>query len=357
MRRVAIVGTVLAVLIAAGQASQRTTRCSSGSRVPCGFIKCNGARAGVPKGTTLDQFLPGQGHDQRRGHGHVLERELPHRVSYGPSRRRSLVPDPAKGKYARAERRGREPVLLRRAARSSSTTGSAFARSARRRSRADGDVERRALARPARRRSRRPTPTPSRRRGRTHLFCNDPPGHEGHGRRQAGRQRRCRRRRRRCRPRRSQSRTAAWAKAKAEAAAASRRRTPSTWASATTTTILGYFPQTLTVKAGTTVTFVNKSPTRGAQHRLRPEEVHPRASRRRPTCSRPARRPEPGLAVPDLRLGAEGRVQLRRHEPRQRLLRDAGDDPARPAVPLPQVVEGDVHEARHVQVLLLDPRA
>ncbi len=27
------------------------------------------------------------------------------------------------------------------------------------------------------------------------------------------------------------------------------------------TTILGYFPQTLTVKAGTTVTYVNKSPT------------------------------------------------------------------------------------------------
>ncbi len=55
--------------------------------------------------------------------------------------------------------------------------------------------------------------------------------------------------------------TAAWTKAKALAAAAKPPANTVYVGLGGDTTILGYFPQTLTVKAGTTVTYVNKSPT------------------------------------------------------------------------------------------------
>ena len=76
---------------------------------------------------------------------------------------------------------------------------------------------------------------------------------------------------------------AAWAKAKAQAAAAKPPAKTVYMGLGNDATMLGYFPNKLTVKAGTTVTFVNKLAEGAAQHHLRPEEVHPAACRRRPT--------------------------------------------------------------------------
>ena len=180
MKRLLLV-TALAVaasIAAAGQARATDYKVFLGEQVPCGFAKIPGCPAGIPSQTTLDPFFPGQGDDRRRRHDHVLERDasIPPRTVLKPPA--FFLPDPAKGKYARAERRGGQPVLLRRAARSSIYNG-AGVRPVRPEDDPgrDADLERRALvAGTARRRSRRRSPTRSRRRARYKLFCTIHPG-------------------------------------------------------------------------------------------------------------------------------------------------------------------------------------
>ena len=69
-----------------------------------------------------------------------------------------------------------------------------------------------------------------------------------------------------------QAQNAAWAKAKAAAAAAKPPANTVYMGVGNGATILGYFPQTLTVKAGTTVTFVNKAAAGGAQRVFGPKK-------------------------------------------------------------------------------------
>ena len=69
---------VTAAIVAAGQARATDYKVFLGEQVPCGFAKIPGCPAGIPRARRSTQFLPGNGRDQRRRHGHLLERELPH---------------------------------------------------------------------------------------------------------------------------------------------------------------------------------------------------------------------------------------------------------------------------------------
>ena len=89
---------MLAVLIAAGQASAANYQVFLGEQVPCGFINCKGV-SGVPKGTTLDQFLPGTV-TINAGDTVTFSSASFHTVSYTKRPVALLGPDPAKGKYA-----------------------------------------------------------------------------------------------------------------------------------------------------------------------------------------------------------------------------------------------------------------
>ena len=155
--------------------------------------------------------------------------------------------------------------------------------------------------------------------------------------------------------RRSKAETAvAWAKSKPLAAA----KTPAGTVFAGVggkTTILGFFPKELRVKAGTTVSFVEQVAERAAQHRLRAGEVHGAVQQgERVPADRPDRA-EPGRAGLHLRDGAAWQVHLRRQEPRKRLPGDTADGHAsRRARALR---EGDVHGPGEVPLHLLPPRA
>ena len=135
----------------------------------------------------------------------------------------------------------------------------------------------------------------------------------------------------------------------------SRRRRPSTWASATTRPSFGYFPNKLTVKAGTTVTFVNKSPKEPHNITFGPKKYIQRAAEEdRPVAAGPGLA-EPGRAVLALRLGAEGRYTYDgTNHGNGFFATPVTIGRRRPAAAR---VVGHVHEAREVQVLLLDPRS
>ena len=101
--------------------------------------------------------------------------------------------------------------------------------------------------------------------------------------------------------------SAAWAKAKPLAAAPVPANTVYAGVGSTTA-ILGFFPRVLKVKAGTTVNFVNRSPSEVHNVDVRAGEVPARILQEdRPAPGRPGQ-PEPGHAALPVRHGAEGRV-------------------------------------------------
>ena len=97
-------------------------------------------------------------------------------------------------------------------------------------------------------------------------------------------------------------------------------------------TMLGYFPNKLTVKAGTTVTFVNKSPSEAHNVVFGPKKYIEQLQKKTDLLPHGPDRPEPGRRR-SLLYGSEpkGGYTYDGDEPRQRLLRDAGDD--RPGTP------------------------
>ena len=311
MHRAICVLVAAAAMVVVGQAGAANYPMFLGEQQPCGFIHCAGAPAGIPKGATLEPVPAPGGHDQRRGHDHVLERELPH-GQLRPKPPALILPDPSKGKL---RRRSTTPPGTRSASSgcaSSSTTRSPSARSARRRSRARRRPRAARSHPPARRRSRRPSPTRFPKAGTYNLICTIHPGMKatvvvkpagtpvpktpaqvqaqaldrpdggvgggerrgqgGEAAREHGLHGRRRRRRR--------------------SSATSRRR--------------------LKVKAGTTVTFVNRSPSEVHNVVFGPKKyIEQLAKTDRPAADRPDGA-EPGHADPDLRLRAEGEVRLRR---------------------------------------------
>ena len=135
--------------------------------------------------------------------------------------------------------------------------------------------------------------------------------------------------------------SAAWAKAKPLAAAPVPANTVYAGVGSTTA-ILGFFPRVLKVKAGTTVNFVNRSPSEVHNVDVRAGEVPARVLQEdRPAPGRPGQ-PEPGHAALPVRHRAEGRLHVRRQEPRQRVPVDTahGGLATRAAA---EGGEGDVH--------------
>ena len=122
-----------------------------------------------------------------------------------------------------------------------------------------------------------------------------------------------------------------------------------------TTAILGFFPQVLKVKAGTTVKFVNRSPSEVHNVAFGPAKYLLAFSKK--TDLLPAGPGSPNQVTPLYPFGTEpkGGYTLRRQEPRQRVPVDAahGGLAERAAA---AGGEGDVHGGRHVQVHLLPPR-
>jgi plastocyanin len=60
MRRVIVTTAVLGALVVVGQAGAADYTMYLGEQQPCGFMKCPGAPANIPKGTLLDDFFPGR---------------------------------------------------------------------------------------------------------------------------------------------------------------------------------------------------------------------------------------------------------------------------------------------------------
>ena len=156
-------------------------------------------RGRYSEGATLDLFLPSK-LTVNAGDSVTFSSASFHTVTYAPKPAGLFMPDPAKG------RTGRSPTLPGTPSISSGAEvdlqPAAFGRTARRRSRA----RHRHRAASSRQPGAKPKPATSRyvpeRRGLPPVLPG-PSGHEGHGRRQAGRRRRCRRPQLRCRLRRS----------------------------------------------------------------------------------------------------------------------------------------------------------
>ncbi len=353
MKRVLLTGAVLAALAFATQATAANYQVMLGEQQFCGFGQpCKGI-TGVPKGTTLDKFLPGTV-VINAGDTVTYSSASFHTVSYAPKVPPLLMPDPAKGKYASLKDAAGTPFYFSGLPKFI-YNGLAFGPYGPKTVSGSTGTSSGALS-PAGPKAKPATFTYTYpKTGTYHMFCNIHPGMKGTiVVRAAGAPV----------PKTPAQviaqglaeQAASWAQAKAAVAASHPPKNTVYMGVGNGATVLGYLPETLTVKAGTTVTFVNKIRPGGAQRRVRAEEVHPRPREDdRPVPDGPEQ-PEPGLAVPHLRLRAEGAIHLRWHESRQRVPLDAADlrfvrraDPAG--------LEGDVQQAREVQLLLLDPRA
>src|SRR6266498_1060764 len=99
MKRVIVAVAMLAALTAAGQAAAANYKVFLGEQQPCGFMHCAGAPANIPKGTTLDEFLPGKV-TIVAGDSITFSSASFHTVSYGKKPPGFFLSDPAKGKYA-----------------------------------------------------------------------------------------------------------------------------------------------------------------------------------------------------------------------------------------------------------------
>ncbi len=262
MKRLFLVTAILVVASAAGgQAHAADYKVFLGEQVPCGFAPIPGCPSGIPKGTTLDEFFPGKV-TIAAGDSVTFSSAIFHSVAYGIKQPAFFLPDPAKSKYADLDDAAGEPFYFVGLAKfiynlqafgpfgPKTISGSTPASS--------GGLS------PAGPKAKPATFTFTFPKAGTYkLICSVHPGMKATVV---------------VKPSGSavpltptqvsaaalQGVNDAWAKAKSEAAAAKPPAKTVYMGVGKGTTILGYFPKKLSVKAGTTVTFVNKAP----------EEVH-----------------------------------------------------------------------------------
>jgi plastocyanin len=246
----------VAALAFAGQAAAANYQVMLGEQQPCGFIKCPGV-VGVPKGTTLDLFLPGKV-TVKTGDTVTFSSATFHTVTYTPKRPGLLMPDPAKGKYAPLEDAAGSPFYFSGLAKFV-YNGLAFAPYGPKVIAGPTPTSSGALS-PSGPKAKPATATYAFSKAGTYqLFCTIHPGMKGtivvkpagtpvpktpaqvvaQGLQEAN---------------------AAWADAKATVADEKPPANTVFMGVGNGATVLGYLPRTLEVKEGTTVTFVNRSP-------------------------------------------------------------------------------------------------
>jgi plastocyanin len=98
MKRIVVAIATLAMVAAAGQAGAANYNVFLGEQVPCGFIRCPGAPPNIPKGATLNSFLPKKV-TIVEGDSVTFSSATFHTVTFAPKEPPLFVPDPAKGKY------------------------------------------------------------------------------------------------------------------------------------------------------------------------------------------------------------------------------------------------------------------
>ncbi len=111
MKRLFLATAVLVVLSAAGQARAADYKVFLGEQVPCGFAKIPGCPAGIPKGTTLDDFFPGKV-TIVAGDSVTFSSAIFHTATYAPKRPPLIVSDPAKGTYAAMKDEAGQPFFF-----------------------------------------------------------------------------------------------------------------------------------------------------------------------------------------------------------------------------------------------------
>ncbi len=159
------------------------------------------ALSGIPKGTTLDQFLPGTV-TINAGDTVTFSSASFHTVSYTKQPAGLLAPDPAKGKYGPLNDAAGSPFYFVGLPKFV-YNGLAFAPYGPKTVSGNTPTSSGALS-PAGPKAKPATYTYTfPKAGNVHAVVQRPPGHEGEDRREARRVPRCRRPRRRCRPRRS----------------------------------------------------------------------------------------------------------------------------------------------------------
>jgi len=248
--RIVIVGVLLAALVAAGQAGAADYKVFLGEQGP--------PPAGTPKGATLDLFLP-KTVTINAGDTVTFSSATFHTVTYTPKPPPLFVGDPKKGKYSGIDDAAGNPFYFNGLAKLI-YNGLAFAPFGPHTVSGSTPASSGALS-PA-----GPKAAPATfaftfpKAGTYKLICTVHPGMSGtvvvkpagtpvpktpaQVQAQA-----------------LTDTTAAFAKAKAEAAAAKPPAKTVYMGIGSTSTLLAYFPASLTVKAGTTVTFVNRSPS------------------------------------------------------------------------------------------------
>jgi plastocyanin len=248
---------VAAAVAAAGQARATDYKVFLGEQVPCGFAKIPGCPAGIPSQTTLDSFFPTKV-TIAAGDSITFSSATFHSVAYGLKPPAFLLPDPAKGKYAALSDAANDPFYFVGKAKAI-YNGQAFGPFGPKTITPGTPTSSGALS-PNGPKAKPVTFTYSfPKAGTFKLFCTIHPGMTATVT---------------VKPAGSavplsptqvqaaalQGVNAAWEKAKAQAAAAKPPAKTVYMGLGDNVTTYGYFPNKLTVKAGTTVTFVNKAP-------------------------------------------------------------------------------------------------
>jgi plastocyanin len=260
MKRVTIAVAMLASLVAAGQAGAANYKVFLGEQVPCGFAKIPGCPAGVPKGATLNQFLPGKV-TIVAGDSITFSSATFHTVSYAPKPPPLLLPDPAKAKYSGFNDAAGNPFWFNGQPKLI-YNGEAFGPYGPKTVSGSTPTSSGALSPTGNGPNAKPATFTYTfpKAGTYKLFCSVHPGMTATVKVEAAGSKAP------LSPTQVSAQAladtnAAWAQAKALAAA---QKPPANEVNAGVggkTTLLAYFPNNLEVKAGTTVTFVNKSPT------------------------------------------------------------------------------------------------
>jgi plastocyanin len=257
VKQVLLTGAVLAALAFATQATAANYQVMLGEQQFCGFGQpCKGI-TGVPKGTTLDKFLPGTV-VINAGDTVTYSSASFHTVSYAPKVPPLLMPDPAKGKYATLKDAAGTPFYFTGLPKFI-YNGQAFGPYGPKTVSGSTGTSSGALS-PAGPKAKPATFTYAYpKTGTYHMFCNIHPGMKGTiVVRAAGAPV----------PKTPAQviaqglaeQTASWAQAKAAVAASHPPKNTVYMGVGNGATVLGYLPETLTVKSGTTVTFVNRAP-------------------------------------------------------------------------------------------------
>jgi len=243
-------------MVVVGQAGAANYPMFLGEQQPCGFTHCAGAPAGIPKGATLNQFLP-RAVTINAGDTITFSSASFHTVSYVPKPPALILP--SKGGYGALDDAAGDPfwfVGLRKFIYNPFAFGPFGPKTV-----SGSTATSSGALSPAGPKAKPATFTYSfPKAGKYTLVCTIHPGMKAtvvvkpggtpvpktpaQVQAQA-----------------LEDQTAAWSVAIAEAKAAKPAANTVYQGVGGTTTILGYFPQSLKVKAGTTVTFVNRSPS------------------------------------------------------------------------------------------------